>query len=148
MHGDQNRSEDKSKEKFEALFNKARREAYDSFWAYRQFINPDMIIGWWQREVASELHRFWLEYKAGRRPRLILQSPAQHGKSIQITDFISWITGRDPNIKVIFASFSDRLGIRTNLQLQRIYDSQKFQRTFKTRINERNIATRIQVASA
>jgi predicted phage terminase large subunit-like protein len=141
MHGDQNRNEDKSKEKFEALFNKARREAYDSLWAYRQFINPDMIIGWWQREVASELHRFWLEYKAGRRPKLILQSPAQHGKSIQITDFISWITGQDPNIKVIFASFSDRLGIRTNLRLQRIYDSQKFQQIFKTRINERNIAT-------
>jgi predicted phage terminase large subunit-like protein len=143
MHGDPKRKKDKSKEKFDALFNLARREAYDSFWAYRQFINPDMIIGWWQREIAYELHRFWLEHKAGLRPKLILQSPPQHGKSIQIIDFISWITGHDPNIKVIFASFSDRLGIRANLHLQRIYDSEKFQRTFKTRINERNVATLI-----
>ena len=57
----------------------AADESRDSFWSYRQYINPRMMKGWWQRQVALELHRFWLEYKLGRRPKLLLQSPPQHG---------------------------------------------------------------------
>lgn len=104
----------------------AQCEAALSFWSYRQHINPRMLIGDWQRMVALELHRFWLEYLAGRRPKLLLQAPRQHGKSVTVTDFISWIVGLNRNLKVIFASFSDRLGLRANLRLQRIFGSEKF----------------------
>jgi predicted phage terminase large subunit-like protein len=103
---------------------RAQEESRESFWTYRRYMNPRMIIdSWWQREVALELHRFWLEYLAGKRPILLLQSPPQHGKSTQAVDFLSWIiglSGPEPKIKVIFGSFSDRLGIRANIRLQRI----------------------------
>jgi predicted phage terminase large subunit-like protein len=105
-------------------------ESRDSFWSYRQYLNPKMIKGWWQQTVAMELHRFWLEYKAGRRPKLLLQSPPQHGKSFTVIDFLSWIAGHDPSLKVIFSSYSDRLGIRANLRLQRIFRSHKHRLCF------------------
>jgi predicted phage terminase large subunit-like protein len=128
-------------EDYNILHELACREAHDSFWAYRQHINPGMLIGWWQRQVAYELHHFWLKYKAGHRPKLILNSPPQHGKSIQLIDFISWAAGHDPNTKVIFSSFSDRLGTRANMRLQNIYDSEVFQHTFQTRISNENVVT-------
>jgi predicted phage terminase large subunit-like protein len=119
-------------------------KAQQSFWSYRQFMNPQMILRrpgaprsfcWWQREVALELHRFWLEYQAGRRPKLLLQSPPQHGKSTMAVDFLSWAIGqsfleKQRNIKIIFASFSDRLGIRANLRLQRIFRNPKYAKIF------------------
>src|SRR5262245_47927891 len=84
----------------------AQLESREAFWSYRRYLNPRMHVGWWQREVALELHRFWLEYKAGRRPKLLLQSPPQHGKSYTIIDFMSWIIGHNRDLRIIFTSFS------------------------------------------
>lgn len=62
--------------------------------------------------------------------------------SIQIIDFIAWLTGHLPDSRIIYTSFSDRLGIRANLRLQRIYDSSKYQACFAgTRINSSNAVT-------
>jgi hypothetical protein len=36
--------------------------------------------------VAISICRFWLEYQAGRRPKLLLQSPPQHGKSSMVVN--------------------------------------------------------------
>jgi predicted phage terminase large subunit-like protein len=141
MHKNIDRKEDWGSEALKLLEECACAEARESFWCYRQFINPDMQIGWWQCEVAVELQRFYLEYKAGLRPMLLFQSPPQHGKSSQIIDFISWVAGHEPNAKVIYASFSDRLGIRANRRLQQIYDSLQYQRIFRTRINSENMIT-------
>lgn len=111
------------------------RRIRSSFWEYRQAINPKLLIGWWQQQVATELQQFYRDFKAGLRPKLLLQSPPQHGKSYQVIDLLSWITGQDPELRVIFSSFSNRLGIRANLRLQRIYDSPRYQALFGTRIN-------------
>jgi predicted phage terminase large subunit-like protein len=105
---------------------KAQLEAHRSFEAYRLHLNPRMIIGWWQSYVAWHLHYFWLEYQAGLRPKLLLQAPRQHGKSVIVTDFLSWIVGQNRNLKCIFSSFSDRLGLRANLRLQRIFGSPRY----------------------
>jgi predicted phage terminase large subunit-like protein len=112
-------------EEIELIDRRAQFESRESFWAYRKYIAPQMLLGWWQREVALELHRFWLEFRAGRRPRLLLQSPPQHGKSTMVTDFLSWVIGQDPTLKIIFSSYSDRLGTVTNLRLQRIFNNPK-----------------------
>jgi len=109
---------------------KARQESRDYLYAYRQHLNPRMIVGWWQALVAAYLQHFWLDYLAGKRPKLLLQAPRQHGKSVMITDFLSWIIGHNRNLKIIFGSFSDRLGLRANLRLQRIMGSQRYQGVF------------------
>jgi predicted phage terminase large subunit-like protein len=108
----------------------AQREAFKSFWTYRRYVNPRLILGWWPREVAVELQRFWDEYLAGKRPKLLIQSPPQHGKSTTAVDFLSWILGHRPGLKVIFASFSERLGIRANIRLQRVLVSPRWQGVF------------------
>lgn len=106
------------------------QQARDNFWCYRQRINPAMLIGWWQRVVAAELQWFYEEWRAGNRPKMVLQSPPQHGKSKQIVDFISWVCGKHPEASTIYASYSDRLSTRANLNLQRIIDGPAFKRLY------------------
>lgn len=117
-------------------------QARRSFWAYRQYMNPKMKKGWWQKEVATELQCFIDDFMAGMKPMLVIQAPPQHGKSFQIIDLISWLAGHNPDCKAIYTAFSERLGIRANLRLQRIYDSAKYQNVFpETRINHNNTVT-------
>lgn len=109
--------------------------ARESFRAYRRLISPTLKDGWFRREVEEAVERWWNRYKAGERPVLLLTTPPQHGKSILIIDFISWIAGQDPSLRTIFGSYSDRLGVRANLRLQRIFDSERFREIFpETRI--------------
>ena len=109
---------------------KAVREARASLRAFRQWVHPEMLGGWFVDSLTDELEAFWRSYKAGERPRLAISTPPQHGKSIAVVDLIAWAAGRDPNDRTIFASFSERLGIRANMALQRIYDGAPYQRAF------------------
>lgn len=101
-----------------------------NFWAYRQLMNPRMKRGWFQKRLCQELQRFYCDMVAGKKPVIVLQTPPQHGKSLTVIDFIAWVMGKNPNLRTIFASFSDRLGIRANLRLQRSMDSENYQRIF------------------
>jgi predicted phage terminase large subunit-like protein len=98
---------------------KARR----NFWTFRTRVNKKLKVGWWQLEIAAELQQFLKDMVEGKKPILIIQAPPQHGKSVQIIDFLAWAAGRHPHLKQIFASFSKRLGVRANLRLQRIMSS-------------------------
>jgi predicted phage terminase large subunit-like protein len=126
-----------------ALLKEARfRKCRSDFLTYRQTINPKMKWGWWQREIAKELQQFYDDLIAGKRPKLVIQAPPQHGKSVQIIDFISWIAGKNPDFRTIYTSFSERLGIRANLRLQRLYSSEVYAEIFpETLINKSNAVT-------
>jgi hypothetical protein len=56
--------------------------------------------------------------------------PPQTGKSWTVTDFIAWVAGNSPDKKTIFGSFSDDLGVRTNLDLQRIMATRRYRKIF------------------
>ena len=49
---------------------------------------------------------------------LIIQAPPQHGKSEAISDVISWIAGRNPDLKNNICFIYQRLGIRANLNFK------------------------------
>lgn len=100
------------------------------FWEFRQHINKKLKIGWWQIEVARELQKFVEDMIAGKKPVLIIQAPPQHGKSVQVIDLLAWVSGKYPELRQIFASFSKRLGIRANLRLQKIFNSPQFREIF------------------
>jgi predicted phage terminase large subunit-like protein len=118
------------------------RRARDCFLTYRKMINPKSKWGWFQEEVATELQVFFDDMVAGKRPKLVIQAPPQHGKSVQIIDFISWLAGKNPSLRTIYTSFSERLGIRANLKLQRLYDSAIYHEIFpETCINKSNSVT-------
>lgn len=124
------------------LKEKRLREARESFISYRKLINPKNKWGWWQEEVANELQQFFVDLIAGKRPKLVIQAPPQHGKSVQIIDFISWLAGKNPHLRTIYTSFSERLGVRANLKLQRLYDSEIYNEIFpNTLINKSNSVT-------
>lgn len=109
----------------------------DDFYEFRKAINKKFIEGWWQKEVANHLQKFAEDMASGLSPILVLEAPPQHGKSTQVIDFIAWMAGKWPHLKKIYASFSERLGIRANLRLQRIFTSPKYKMIFpETGINE------------
>ena len=89
-----------------------------------------MLWGWWVELVAVELQQFYQDFVAGRRPKLALMAPPQHGKSLTAIDFIAWISGKNPDIKTIFASYSAELGVHANRELQRIIQSERYKRIF------------------
>jgi Uncharacterized protein conserved in bacteria len=121
---------------FEILLEQKIRAARTDFFAFRQLMNPGMKDGWWQREVAGEFQGFAEDLIAGLSPSLIVEAPPQHGKSIQVIDLIAWIAGKAPHLKTIYTSFSNRLGIRANLRLRRIYANPIYGRVFPcTHIN-------------
>jgi len=78
--------------------------AREDFWTFRCMVRPRLIPGWWQNVVADQLTHFWHELKAGRRPKLVLGAPPQHGKSDLMRDFCCWAAGKDPDGKILFAS--------------------------------------------
>jgi len=93
--------------------------ALNDFGLFRQLIHPDMLWNWWLDEVARELTKFYRDLIAGRRPILALTAPPQHGKSWTLWDFMAWFAGKHPNLKIIFASYSDELGTSANRYLFR-----------------------------
>jgi hypothetical protein len=118
--------------------------AQENFWHYRIVMNKQLLLKdmWFPRSLAIKLRAFWDDFRAGRRPIMLLMTPPQHGKSLSVIDFISWAVGHDPELRVIYASFSDRLGIRANLRLQRSLDSKNYNLIFPgTMITAKHIVT-------
>ncbi|WP_341632081.1 phage terminase large subunit [Sphingomonas agri] len=121
----------------------AAGEAQRDFWAFRQFMDPQIVLGWWQQDAAEHLQQFAEDMIAGKRPKLIIQAPPQHGKSETVVDLIAWLSGRAPDTRTIYASFSERLGIRANMALQRKFEFERFQKAFPDlRLNSMNAVTR------
>lgn len=109
---------------------KMAEQARNSLWAYRQFIDPKLVKGWWPKDISDALQTFFWRVKNGERPILILEAPPQHGKSRAVHDAISWFVGHDPHLRVIYASYSDNLGTKANTYLQRVWDDPRHKLTF------------------
>jgi predicted phage terminase large subunit-like protein len=110
------------------------QQARNDFSVFRRIIRPNMLWGWWADELARELQRFGADLIAGKRPILAIQAPPQHGKSEAASDFIAWIAGNHPDLNIIYASYSDALGIRANRALQRTVSSEPFGKIFSLQI--------------
>ena len=118
------------------------RDCRDNFYQFRLAINPKMKRGWWQKQISDELQQFYYDLIAGKRPKLVIEAPPQHGKSTIVVEFIAWVAGKNPDFKTVYASVSERLGVRANLKLQRLYDTSLYREIFPdTRINSSNIVT-------
>jgi hypothetical protein len=113
-----------------------REESKACFWAFRRYTRPTMKCGWWQHDVADKLQRFYRSLINGERPKLVLMAPPQHGKTEQVTDFLAWIAGKRPDLKAIFASYSDELGVKVNRDLQRIMTSERYVSIFGYRLGD------------
>jgi len=119
------------------------QKARKNFLAYRMFIRcGDFTHNWFVDELCRLLQQFYQDLKNGLRPVLLIQTPPQHGKSIAVADFVSWVSGLMPKLKTIYATYSDILGVRCNTYLQRTYDSEKYQGIFPGfTISKSNVVT-------
>ena len=108
-------------------------KARQNFWYYRKQIDPALIDGWWQQHAAAHLQQFMLDMLLGKRPKLVLKAPPQHGKSRLVHDFISWAAGHCPDWPTIYASYSDELGTTANLRIQRTIELPSYQTIFRNR---------------
>jgi predicted phage terminase large subunit-like protein len=104
--------------------------ARDSFAAFRRTIRPDLLWGPFVGCLTAELQRFHEAFEAGKRPRLAIMTPPQHGKSLSVEDFIAWLAGRHSDWKTIYASYNDDLGTLRNHNLQRLFTSQRYRHVF------------------
>jgi len=104
-----------------------------NFLAYRKYLRPEMFLdSWFQIELSRILQQFYIDYKNGKRPVYIINTPPQHGKSVAVGDLISWLIGREPKARLIFASYAERLGKRANANLQRTFLNPKYGKIFPT----------------
>lgn len=114
----------------------------DDFLTFRRRINPKAKTGWFFYDITAHLQQFYNDLIAGKRPKLIIQAPPQHGKSEAVTDFVCWLAGKDPELRSIYASFSERLGVRANLKVQRTLNTPRYNKIFpNTALNSKNITT-------
>jgi hypothetical protein len=109
---------------------KWQARARQHFPTFRVMMNPQMLENWWTDEVGERFQQFYKDLIAGKRPKLALMAPPQHGKSKAVNDFTAWLAGVNPDIKVIFSSYSDELGARANVELQRAFRSPVFKGIF------------------
>lgn len=115
------------------------REARRDFYAFRKLIHPNNLWGWWTRETSQALQAYYDDLMAGKKPKLLIQAPPQHGKSVLVNDFVAWVAGNHPELRIIYASFSERLGVRANKTLQRLFDSAVYAEVFpRFEINRTN----------
>jgi predicted phage terminase large subunit-like protein len=111
--------------------------ARESLAAFRRTVRPDMLWSPFVGQLTRELQKFHQAFVAGKRPKLAIMTPPQHGKSWGVEDFIAWNAGLHPQWKTIYASYSDDLGVLRNFNLQRLFQSQRYRNIFPLfRINE------------
>jgi predicted phage terminase large subunit-like protein len=113
------------------------QKAREDFPTFRRVMHPDIIWDWWLEELAGHFQCFYEDLKAGKRPKMVVQAPPQHGKSYTVTDFIAWVAGKDPDLETIFASYSEDLGARTNRDIERLIRSDRYAAIFPwTRVGQ------------
>ena len=106
--------------------------------AFRRIIRPTMLWDWWVERVSLELQLFYDAFAAGKRPKLAIMSPAQHGKTWAAEDFIAWVAGKNPDLKTIYTSYSENLGTMRSHNLMRTMKSPTYRGIFRdTRVGEK-----------
>lgn len=125
------------KQKLNVAIEILSRQARQDFGVFRHLMHPDLLTGWWVRQLHDEISAFDKRMLNGERPKLILSAPPQHGKSSLVMDYIAWLAGRFPDMRTIYTSFSQQLGYRASRTFQRLVLSPAYQRVFpELKINE------------
>lgn len=125
-------------------------KAAKNFLAYRIYIHPkrdQFMHGWFIEQLASVLQQFYVDFKKGKRPIYIVTTPPQHGKSWTVNDFISWVIGLDPSLRIIMSSFSDKLSKRSNLYVQRMMSSDNYAKVFPNTVLPRRASSDVRTTT-
>lgn len=101
----------------EALQN---ARAAQSIMHFASGMNPGYEWNWHHHKIAHTLERFF----KGELKRVMLFVPPQHGKSIFTSQlFPAWALGKNPDLKIVLASYSASIAEAMNRDAQRYIDS-------------------------
>lgn len=118
---------------------KRRHSAANSLSAFIQFVMPSYEVCWYHRLIASRLDRV----VSGEIKRLMIFTPPQHGKSLLVSKhFPAFCFGRNPDLKIVSASYSADLARSVNRDIQRIMDAEDYRVLFpNTKLSWTNVRT-------
>nr|WP_232800851.1 hypothetical protein [Providencia rettgeri] len=105
----------------------ARRSLHE----FIQYINPEYITSHFSQTVCDALDQFLVDMMEGKRPKLILGAPPQHGKSDIVSRYLpAYFFGKYPNMRVGALSYSSDLAGDMNTDVQRIMMSAEYRALF------------------
>ena len=115
-----------------------REEASERLINYINYTNKHYKVGYFSQTVCEALDKFMEDVIQARRPVLVLQAPAQHGKSeIVSRRFPAFLFGRFPDIRIGAASYSDDLAKSMAQDVRRTLASPEHQRVFNVGTEKR-----------
>lgn len=105
----------------------ARRHLAD----FIQATFPGYRLGWVHNRIAEISENFLEDIERRRSPRVIITAPPQHGKSEIVSRRLpAFALGRNPNLRIILASYSADRATDFSGDVQRIIDSRAFHEIF------------------
>jgi phage terminase large subunit-like protein len=104
------------------------------------YVKKDYSMQWFHELLCDKLEAFY----RGEIRKLMVTMPPQHGKSELTTRlFPSYMLGKNPNYKMVVASYSSTMATSFNRDIQRYIDSDEYHEIFPdTVLNESNVAER------
>ncbi|MHC1687985.1 MAG: terminase family protein [Methanothrix sp.] len=110
-----------------------------SFLDFVTYVKPNYRPAWYHKVICEYLER----WAFGDITRLMLFMPVQHGKSELVSrNLPAWILGKDPEAKIITASYGAKLARKMGRAVQRAMDSDAYIEVFpKSRLFGKNVVT-------
>ena len=104
-----------------------KEEAKNSLLAFTCYTMPEYEINWHHHIMCQYLD----DFANGKINRLMVFMPPRHGKSELVSRRLpAFLLGRDPNLQIITASYSDSLASLMNRDVQRIIETPAYAHLF------------------
>lgn len=118
------------------LENEKARRSFE-FFVGMEFEKLNYQFNWHHKLLCQYLQRFYKK----EITNLMVFMPPQHGKSTLVSKlYPAWLLGKNPNKKVVGASYSSDLSSNFNREVQRIIDNVDYNLIFpKTYLNKSNV---------
>lgn len=126
---------------YEPLLNcNARAElARRNFKDFVLYMNQNYSMQWFHTLICEKLNQF----ERGNIKKLMIFLPPQHGKSELSTRlYPAYLLGKNPNRKIVVASYNATLASRFNRDIQRNIDNESYHSVFPNSVlNQSNVVT-------
>lgn len=109
------------------LEHELAEEARKKLLAFTCYTFPQYEVNWHHHVMCNYLD----DFAEGRIKRLMVFMPPRHGKSELVSRRLpAYLLGKDPNLQIITASYSDSLASLMNRDVQRIIESPEYEYLF------------------
>ena len=103
----------------------------DSYLDFVAHFTPNYVMDWFQVVLCDELQAFVEACERGESPRMILEVPFRHGKTLHAGErLIPFGLGRNPDKHIIYGTYGQDLSDRTSKRSRAIIDSQDYGHVF------------------